>query len=425
MEDHFIIDVCLKAVLVFGGGLAFVQPLRKRKNWKRWIPALLALCLLCMWLNMQVKGGLVIVSQLVQYLCLIFLVNRCAKQSLSGDCYCAVWALVSSESVYEMWLGIRYLTPALHRTVTAQVISFVLFSLTAFLILNRTLARWMPQKDIYQIGPRQLSSALVLGVMFTTVAYYLITPRNREVYILPVLIMCQLYCVTLLYLQTELFKKSQMQKDMDALNFLYSCEQKQYEAACQNVRMVNRKCGELDQMILKMQQYLPEELRLDTGSSIAEAMHSCDTVVESGNSVLDIVLAEKKMLAESKGIQVNCVADGKLLNFMEVVDIYAVFSNALDNAIEAVSRIANPSHRLIDVLVHESQNFLVINFSNPLKDSLQFEEDLPVTTKAKNNFHGYGLKVLRRSIEKYHGIFTIEAEGGFFTLKILIPLPQK
>lgn len=423
MEHPLIIEVCLRAVLIFGSGLVFIQPLRKRENWKRWVPVMFVLCLLCMWLNYQTRGVGMVVSHLVQYLCLVFMVNRCTKMSLSGDCYCAVWAFVSCEAVYEMWTLFRYLTPALHASPTAQIISVLLFSLAAYLILNRTLARWMPQKDIYQIGPRQLSSAIVLWIMFTTVAYYLLSPQNRYINILLVLIMCQIYCVSLLYLQTELFKKSQMQKDIDALNFLYSCEQKQYEIACQNVRIVSRKCEELDQMINTMQQYLPEDLRQDMKSPITDAMRSCDTILKSGNSVLDIVLAEKKMLADAKGIQINCVADGKLLNFMEVVDIYAVFSNALDNAIEAVAGLSNSSHRLIDVLVHESQNFVVINFSNPLKDSLEFDEGLPVTTKTKNSFHGYGLKMLRRAIEKYHGIFTIEAAGGFFTLKILIPLP--
>ena len=48
-------------------------------------------------------------------------------------------------------------------------------------------------------------------------------------------------------------------------------------------------------------------------STMTDAMHACDTVVKSGNSVLDTVLAEKKLLAEDKQIPISCVADGKLL----------------------------------------------------------------------------------------------------------------
>lgn len=55
----------------------------------------------------------------------------------------------------------------------------------------------------------------------------------------------QFYCVTLLYLQTELFKKAAMQKEMDALNLLYDRQRKQYQIARQNVQIINRKCHEL------------------------------------------------------------------------------------------------------------------------------------------------------------------------------------
>lgn len=424
MRIWVLIQAALYAILVFGAFLAFVQPLRKRENWVRWMPVLLAVCLLCMWLNTQAKGVMLIASQLTFYMCIVCLVNRFTKMSFPADCYCAVWIFVASQTVYEMWTGFRHLTPGLHTGKEIEIGSFVLFSLVALLILNKTLARWMPQKDIYQIGPRQLSSALFLGAMFS-VGTFVKIPIEQFTEILPALVVCQIYCVSLLYLQTELFKKAQMQKDMDALNFLYSQQQQHYDAACRSVQIVNQKCNDLDNMIATVQQYLPEELRSSMESTLTDAMRMCDTIVDSGSIVLDTVLMEKKILAEARGIPISCVADGKLLNFMEVADIYAVFSNALDNAIEAVSEISNPSHRLIDVLVHEAQNFLVINISNPLKGSLEFDEDLPVTTKEANSMRGYGLKVMRRAIEKYRGIFTIETADGLFILRILIPLPKR
>ena len=424
MKQPFLISAAFYAIMVFGTALAFVQPLRKRENWVRWVPVLFVVCLMCMWLNAQARGVLLIASQLTFFICIVCMVNRLTKMSFPADCYCAVWIVVFSQIVYELWAAFRYLTPGLHTSTEMKIVSFVLFSLVIILLLNRTLARWMPQKDIYQIGPRQLSSALFLGALFS-VGIFVKFPRDQFVEILPVLVVCQIYCVSLLYLQTELFKKAQMQKDMDALNFLYSQQQLHYDAARQNVQIVNHKCNDLDNMIERVQQYLPEELRSTMESTLTDAMRMCDTMVDSGSIVLDTVLMEKKMVAEAQGIPISCVADGKLLDFMEVADIYAVFSNALDNAIEAVSEISNPGHRLIDVLVYESQKFMVINISKPIKGSLEFEEDLPVTTKGKNTLRGYGLKVMRRAIEKYRGIFTIETADGLFTLRILIPLPKE
>lgn len=420
-----IFELLTSTVVLFGSGIVFIQPLRKRENWLRWLPAMFGVCLLSMWLIFVSSGGWTVASCLIQYLSLIVMVLRCTKLSLPGASYCAVWAIIASQADYELWLGFRMLLPQLHGSLLARLVSVLLFSAAVFLIINRTVARWMPHKDVYQIGPRQLGSALLLGTMFTSMAYYFLEPHERSFSMSLVLILCQVYCVSLLYLQTELFKKSRMEKELNALNFLYSCEQQQFAAARQNVSMVTSKCEELEQMIRQMQQYLPQELRQENRNSLEDAIRACDTMVKTGNDVLDIVLTEKNLLAQASGIQVNCVADGKLLDFMEVVDIYAMFSNALDNAIEAVEKLPERSHRLIDVLVHENQNFLVINISNPLKASLEFEEDLPVTTKSKKGFHGYGLRVLRHAVEKYHGMISIETAGGFFTLKVLIPLSQR
>lgn len=420
-----LLSILLSAIVLFGAGLVYILPLRKREKWVRWLPVMFLLNLLCMWLNYELGEAWWVLGQLLHYLCAIFMVNRCTKLAWPGACYCAVWICVTGEMVHELWIVFSQYIPELHAQLWAQDLSLLIFSTVCYLLLFWTVARWMPRGDIYQIGPRQLFSAFLLGSMCVTMANYFLVPHERDDTLSVIFVLCQIYCVSLLYLQTELFKKSEMQKELDALNFLYSCEQEQYDMACQNIRMVNRKCEELEQTIGQMQQYLPDAVRQELKRPMDDAMRACDTMVESGNGVLDIVLTEKKLLAETSGIQINCVADGKLLDFMEVVDIYAVFSNALDNAIEAVRRLTDADQRLIDLLVYESQNFLVINISNPLMESVRFEENLPVTTKARNSFHGYGLRVLARAVEKYQGMFTVEAKGGFFTLKVLIPLPQK
>lgn len=424
MKFNLFFAAVFKALLLFVCGMAYVQPLRKRGNRMVWIPVSLIACLTAALLENTLGGMWTIAVCLAQYGALVLLVNRHTQMSFSGDCYCAVWSFLTYEVIEGRYGWICEKLPVLKTTPVWFWLGFLLFGTAVLVLLNRTIARKMPQKDIYQIGPRQLSSALLLGCMFAVMHYMLYPMDTQYLPMAPALFICQVYCVSVLFLQTELFKKSQMQKDMDALNFLYSCEQRNYETACQNVRLVNGKCKELDEMTAQIRQYLPEDLQKNVESRLHDAMRACDTVVESGNSVLDTVLAEKKMLAESLEIPINCVADGKLLDFMDVVDIYALFSNALDNAIEATSKITDPNHRLIDMLVHESQNFLVINISNPIRGSLQFEEDLPVTTKAKKGYHGYGLRVLQRAIEKYHGIFTVESADGLFTLRVLVPLPK-
>ncbi len=418
------IPVLLSTLVLMGAAAAYIHPLRKREKWQLWLPPMVLLNLLCMGLNYHWGEALWAAGQLLQYCCLVFLVNRCTKLSFGADMYCAVWILVTGEGIQEVWLGVQALLPKLHETPAAQGISVLLFSALCFWLICCTTARWMPEGDIYQIGPRQLISAILLGALCIFLSRYLLTSQQIGFGKALVFALCQMYCISLMYIQTELFKKSKLEKDLETLNLLYNMGAQQFAAARQNVQAVNRKCQELEQVIARMEQQLPAAALEESKASMDQALRACDTMVRSGNGVLDIVLTEKTLLAESYGIQLSCVADGKLLDFMEVVDIYALFSNALDNAIAAVRRLPDKNHRIIDLLVHENQNFVVVNISNPVKDAVPSEEELPSQARSRS-FRGYGLRVMRHVVEKYHGICSFQAKGGFFTLKALIPLSQK
>ena len=47
-----------------------------------------------------------------------------------------------------------------------------------------------------------------------------------------------------------------------------------------------------------------------------------------------------------------------------------------------------------------------------------------VNTKWDKQNHGYGLKSIRYTIEKYHGNMDIEFDKNWFELNILIPKPE-
>lgn len=412
------------AILMSASGFVYILPLRKRENWKLWLLPCALLCFAAMWLNYQFRGVWTVACQLLIYGVLFLMVNRCTAMNLSASLYSAIWAFVSCQAVYEVWRLTLYQIPLVRESPVCFIGTLLLFAAGCYLLIWLTVARGMPQGDFYQIGPRQMTSACILGGMFAAISYrfIILEPTNKP--LSAMLLLCQVYCISLLYLQTELFKKSRMQKELDTLSFLYHREQERYEAACQNVGMVQRKCEELENQIRIIQQYLPEELRETISIPVSKAMRVMDSIVKTGNPVLDIVFSEKKLSADGENIQINFVADGKLLDFMEEIDIYTVFSNALDNSIEATRKLTDREQRLIDVLVHRVQNFLVINISNPLKDTLEFDEELPISTKSRSSYRGYGLRVLREAIEKYRGMLSIETAGGFFILKIIIPIPR-
>lgn len=414
MEYSFLLVIC-NALLLLGAGAVFISPLRKREKWFCWLPVVFALCVLVMDLGYRADENKIFLYHLLTYGVLLLLVNRCTTISWVDDLYCAVWIFLTAEAVQELWFLIRLYTHSVHAMDLRSAAELLAFAAVLFLILSRTVARWMPQGDLYQVTPGQVICGFILGGMFIALSYLIMLPSNEVTGEVPVLALCQIYCVSLLYLQTELMKKRQMERKLDMMNLLCSFGAQQYAVALHNVGVVNEKCAELEEKIRQMDQYLPEAFRQESRSAIQEALVACDTVVKSGNEVLDIVLTEKKLLAQSSGTQINCVADGKLLGFMETVDIYTLFSYALEMAVEEVSQIADENRRIVDLLIHESQNFAVISFCHPLRSQ---------AVKSKNNLNGFKIMVLYRLLEKYHGITSIERKDGFFSMKILIPLSQ-
>lgn len=112
------------------------------------------------------------------------------------------------------------------------------------------------------------------------------------------------------------------------------------------------------------------------------------------------------------------------MEFINAIDLYAILGNALDNAIEAVQKFKDPGKRQIDVVICRQQNFLVMNFMNPVQEAPVFVDDFPVTTKGDQRYHGFGLRSIRHFVRKYDGYLNISVEDGCFSLKIMMPIPM-
>lgn len=400
-------ELLCTTLLLWGAALLYTQPLAHRAHYAQrmalWLPVLLPL----RWLMAELCAPLdSFLPDFGSTLLVSAIIATCTQLRWMAVLYCMAWSMVTAHAAQELYLLLvgNAVLPAAPWLMPA-------LALPLYLLLWATLARHMPSGDQYDIGPRQLSSALLLSLLFEML-YKIIAldPSVHEPAVLPALF-AQAYCLTLLYLQTELFKKSAMQKELDALNLLYDLQKKQYRAARRNVQLIYRKCHELKMQIAALRA-APETLPEETLQQAEGAVRLVDAAMNTGNDVLDVVLTEKALACEDKQIAMNCVADGAALDFMEPTDLYALFSSALDNAIEAVEGL-EVSRRLIDVLIEARQGFVAINIINPLGPAFAGE--------GTGRPGGYGLKGIRRIVRQYGGMLDIKTEDGFFTLRAVLP----
>ena len=405
-RPHF--RLCAVGMLVPLMGLAFVlDPLAQSSSLQQ-----LQVSLLTLYVSFFVLLGIMI------YLCV--------DMDPKGALYCAVWSLLVSQTAYECWRLIELLFERRGTPLNTTSLPVLLAQLAAGALFYfggcNLLSRKMSYKGEYHIGPRQLISAFFIGILFMLQAALL---SSSEMFALPhslvgTVLIGQFYFLSLLYFQTELFKKSALQKEMDTLNLLYERQRQQYQIARQNVQIINKRCHELKVQIAALRQMAgtasavpnPElENHIDEAEKAARLYDaSCNT----GNEVLDVVLTEKSLLCESRRIQLNAVANGSCLSFFEAGDLYALFATMLDHAIESAVQVPQPERRCIDLLVCVRQSFVVVNVISP---------DRPSST-ADTRSTQYAVKVTHRIVQKYKGTLTTEHQNGFFAVKIIFPYKE-
>jgi sensor histidine kinase regulating citrate/malate metabolism len=118
------------------------------------------------------------------------------------------------------------------------------------------------------------------------------------------------------------------------------------------------------------------------------------------------------------------MADGSALSFMPSLDIISLFSNALDNAFEAVTTLPK-EEREIHMTVKETMGILSICVENPYEARIEMVDGIPATTKSDRRFHGFGMRSIRSTVEKYGGTMDIRIDEDIFTLTIALPAKKK
>lgn len=213
-----------------------------------------------------------------------------------------------------------------------------------------------------------------------------------------------------------------VEKEMDSIQAMLKSQYEQYRNYQESMELISLKYHDLKHQIAGLRAETDTERRKEWLDAMEKELESNGLLVKTGNSVLDTILGGKFLYARKKKIQITCVADGALLEFMHVTDICTIFGNALDNAIESVVLLEDPKKRLIHVTVSARKNFIFIQISNYCEQELKWEEGgLPVTTKLDKKNHGFGLKSICYSVEKYGGSVSADMQKNWFDLRILIP----
>lgn len=232
-----------------------------------------------------------------------------------------------------------------------------------------------------------------------------------------------LACVATLWVEYQMLFRQRLEHDREVAERLLAEHDRQLRMSQENIEAINIKCHDLRHQIraLAAGGAAMDGAVLD---DLAREVRIYDSGVKTGNEALDTILTEKRLVCESRGITLTCIADGSALAHVAPADLYAFFGNALDNAIEAASGLADPARRTITLVVRRAMGCASVHVENFYEGARRFSADgMPQTTKGDEANHGFGTHSMKQIAERYGGSFAAAAEDGTYRVDALIPLP--
>ena len=418
LKKHGVIRILISSIICLF--LAFLFPLFKDISYSWWYSSLMFFILFCFC-----------------FVSMVFIYD----ESLQKIFFIAIASYTAQHLSYQFYnllitvIDIDYLTSSSQYssnpvTYSSLQVSLILFSVmlvvyvTVYEIINEFFIEKICSKNakVSNISIIVISSfILAIDIIFNSVVVYS-SLRDKIISIIICLynIVC---CLMVLLLQFYVMSLKQSQTDLLITSQLLYNSEEQYKQNKENIELINIKCHDLKHQIERFSK--KGSFSQEESKELESMIDIYDTNVKTGNDVLDLIIKEKSLLCQKKNIKLKCYADCSKLNFITETDLYNLFGNALDNSIEAVSKINDYDKRRINLIVKNMMSFVSINIENYFEGHIELDKHgIPKTTKNNVQYHGFGMKSIKLIINKYHGDLKIVTDGDIFSLCILFPLDE-
>lgn len=152
-------------------------------------------------------------------------------------------------------------------------------------------------------------------------------------------------------------------------------------------------------------------------NDVAKPINRMNSIIWSDCTIVNLILNIKSAEAEDKGVK-TVISIGEMdWDRYEEKDLVVIFSNLLDNAIEACGKMER-KRKWITVDIHMKNAMTVIKVENSAFECPKRVNGEFVSTKIKREIHGYGIKSVQSIVEKYGGTGEWKYAEGVFSVCI-------
>lgn len=230
--------------------------------------------------------------------------------------------------------------------------------------------------------------------------------------------------MVVIYFFTEICYGFQRDKKLYMLETGYSTLQEKMALQNQNSEKLKKIQHDMKKHLLNAAA-LAEKGKFDTA---AELLRNAGDDIEknvpllninSGNDIVDAVIASKSAVCESCHIVFKYKIDLPDKIQIDVLDLSSLLSNMLDNAVEAAGKTNSP---FVELNIFRYNAYLAICVKNSYTGNkiIARTSDCLATTKIDGASHGFGSRIIKDISLKYDGESTWEADGTVFSTVVLI-----
>lgn len=417
-------------------GFAFFSSMLKRRSFF-WLRAAVCIAFLMSFslglYQMFVNLNFTFLLNLVQFVLFVASVFICFKASVTQVCFFSGLTLAVQQIAFDV-LTLFYMlvlfdrahftetgaaVPLVSIVLSISHIAFAFFAFWFFTVF--ILKRYVVNEEVIVRNKAVIfvDFSLVLSIfVLLHLVYHVLAPTQEEAspfVFLYIYALITVSCVLTVGYFISIFKKEQTDLEVETMQRILQENREQHNIFKENIDIINRKCHDIKFMLSSLSAEGQEAYIEDLKS----AVEIYEAAPKTGNIVLDVVLSENILRAKDVGVELNCIADGKLLDFIEEADLYALFGNIISNALEAASKASNDK-RYIDLFVGELKgNLIRIAAENGYSGEITLKNGLPQTTKNDTANHGFGMKSLNYIVKKYGGALDIRIVDQTFKLSIV------
>ncbi|MDD3666770.1 MAG: GHKL domain-containing protein [Bacteroidales bacterium] len=330
--------------------------------------------------------------------------------------FCVTCAYLTEHMVY----AIRSLADWIigSEVFVAGTIWYFIIHIVCYLIAYFTLANKMIIDGHYETSVLQ-SLSLSLSALFMVLVMSLIAFGLGIVWLHSIYAIFS--CFFVLYSQVNQLNQLNLQKQLSHSEQLWVKHKAQYETSKTNIDIINRKCHDLKNKVSALKQIEDTQERERAIQFMEEAIIIYDSIIKTGNEILDTVITEKRLICNEYRILMNCMIDGHLLDYIDTIDLYSLFGNLLDHAIEGIRMQAEDKPRGISLLVFDKMNLIMIQIENNYSPMNELNEDRQIFDQYEKQYRKNRLDNVQEIVEKYDGIMKIETESEVFLVRITLP----